>query len=56
MVGKQFLLLDVLRRDYSSFLVYKTKVIFILSGHKFHFSILSSMIPEIGIRMRIIEK
>lgn len=40
----------------SSFLVYKTKVMFILSGHRFHFSILSSMIPEIGIRIRIIEK
>lgn len=54
--GEAVLLLDALRRYSSSFLVYKTKVIFILSGHRFHFNILSSIMPEMGMRIRIIEK
>ena len=54
--GDVFLLLDVLRRVKSSFLVYKTSVMDILSRHKFHFNILSSIIPEMGIRTRIIVK
>lgn len=39
----------------SSFLVYKTRVMFILSG-QFSFSIVFSIKPEIGIRIKMIEK
>lgn len=40
----------------SSLLVYKTSVIFILSGQWVNLSMLFSITPAVGIRMRIIVK
>lgn len=54
--GDYFLLLDVLRRVDSSFLIYKTSVMIILSRHRLHFNILSSIIPEMGIKTKMIVK
>lgn len=42
--------------DCSSFIVYKTIVMFILSRHGSSFSNLSSISPEIGIRIRMMVK
>jgi hypothetical protein len=45
-----------LEKRRSSFQVYKTRVMFILSRHGYNFNILSSIIPEIDMRIKMIEK
>lgn len=56
MVGVEPSFLIALRRFVSSLLVYKTRVIFILSRQCVNLSILFSSMLAVGIRMRIMVK